>query len=115
LFTEARAFAPEGMILMSTLLQRTLSLLLRFLLAALAAVFALSLLAAGVVVALFVVLRALLTGRRPALWETWRVVRSRQGRWRPTAAADGAAARTGVRRPAADDVTDVEARDIPRS
>lgn len=103
------------MSLIANLLQRMLSLLLRLLLALMAAIFALSLLVAGLGVVVFAVLRALVTGRRPVLWDTWRSVRERQSRWRtPTAPAEVPARAVG-RRPAPDDVTDVEARDIPRS
>lgn len=97
------------------LLQRAVSLLLRLLLAVMAAIFALSLLVAGVGVVVFAVLRALVTGRRPVLWDTWRSVRAQHGRWRTRATPTEVPARAAGRRPAPDDVTDVEARDIPRS
>lgn len=99
----------------STLLRRIVSFGIRLVLAAMAAVFALSLMVAGLVMVLFAMVRALITGRRPVLWQTWRTVRARQRDW-PRPATPGPATRwPRGRQPVADDVTDVEGRDIPRS
>lgn len=97
------------MSLISDILGRLAGLLLRVALALAGALFAASLLAAGLLVMLFLLLRALLTGRKPAAMTAWQHYRqaARQARQAPAA--------FHPRRPGGDaDVVDVQARDIPR-
>ena len=86
-------------------------LVLRLLFALAAAVFAVSLLLAGLLTVVFVLLRALLTGRKPAafvVWQRFRQAASWTPRTRPGAAPSG----PGARVVPADDVVDVPSRDV---
>lgn len=98
------------MSLISDFAGRAIALLLRLVLALAAAVFAISLLLAGLVAVVFMLLRALLTGRKPApvmVWQRYR--QASASRWTRRSSAEG---RDGPRAAVAD-VVDVEARDIP--
>jgi hypothetical protein len=103
------------MSLISDFIGRIVSLALRLVFGLAAAVFALSLLFAGLVAVVFMLLRALLTGRRPApvmVWQHYREAsRASSARWtsRSATAADPVA--KGVRAVPAD-VVDVTPRDI---
>jgi hypothetical protein len=103
---------------------RLIQILMRLTLGVFAAVAVLSLLALGLVMLLLALLRALVTGQRPAAvtaFSRFRQFSGQQmaGRWGGAHnAADGAEAsreRTGGHRPPAitDDVVDVEVREIP--
>jgi hypothetical protein len=99
------------MSLISDFIGRAISLLLRLALALAAAVVAISLLLAGMVAVVFMLLRALLTGRKPApvmVWQRYR--QASASRWTQRAASEGGHGRP---RAAVADVVDVEARDIP--
>ena len=102
---------------MSTLFEliaRLIALLLRLSFYALAAVAAFGILLVGVLTLVWVVLRALLTGRKPMPWLIWQQYRSAAGqtrsRWQARAGqgTEGRPRATG-----ADDVVDVEARELP--
>ena len=86
-------------------------LALRLVFGLFALVFALSLLVAGLIAVLFMLLRSLLTGQRPAPVMVWRRYRaaSQASAERWTRRAPGAQERL---RPAAGDVTDVVAKDV---
>ena len=82
---------------------------LRVVLGAAGLVFMISLLIAAVLVAVFLLLRALLTGRRPAVFTIWQRARStvRPSPWSSGGSARGRSADPG-------DVIDVEAREPDR-
>lgn len=93
------------MSLIAEVLARVTGWALRVVLLAAAAVFTLSLLVAGLLVATFLLLRALLTGRRPEaarVWGRFRAVHTRTPWSRPT----GARGRSSAQ------VVDVEAREV---
>lgn len=100
------------MSLISDLLGRFAGLLLRMALVLAGLVFAASLLVAGAIVMLFLLLRALLTGRKPAAMAAWQHYRqaAAQARQAPSFRSRHAA----HRRDTEADVVDVQARDIPR-
>ena len=87
------------------------NLALRLVFGLFALVFALSLLVAGLIAVFFMLLRALLTGQRPApvmVWQRYRAASQASAeRW--TRRAPGAQERL---RPAPGDVTDVVAKDV---
>ncbi|MBE2263194.1 MAG: hypothetical protein IAE92_10660 [Burkholderiaceae bacterium] len=98
------------MSLISDLIGGVLSLALRIVLALMAAVFAVSLLLAGLFVVVFLVLRGLITGQKAAPTMVWQQYRqASQQRWtrRP-----GAAPGPGQRAADPADVVDVTPRDI---
>jgi hypothetical protein len=102
------------MSLISDFIGSLVSLALRLVFGLAAAVFALSLLFAGLLAVVFMLLRALITGRKPApfmVWQRYRdASRASSARWTGRAATDPAA--KGVRAVPAD-VVDVIPRDIP--
>jgi ornithine cyclodeaminase/alanine dehydrogenase-like protein (mu-crystallin family) len=104
------------MSLITDLVGRLVSLALRLVLGLAAAVFALSLLFAGLVALAFMLLRALLTGRKPApvmVWQRYREAsRASSTRWTGRATPAVTPAAMGVRSTPAD-VVDVTPRDIP--
>jgi hypothetical protein len=102
---------------MPTLFARLIGLFLRLCFYALVAPAALGVLLLGVLVVLWMLLRALLTGRKPMPWLIWQqyraAARSAQSRWTRRAAP-------GTARPAShygstpdDEVVDVQARELP--
>ena len=101
------------MSLISDALGRLAGLLLRVALTLAGLVFAASLLVAGAIVMLFLLLRALLTGRKPAAMAAWQHYRQAADQARQAPAFRSRhAARTG---PGSEpDVVDVQARDVPR-
>ncbi len=102
------------MVLITDFVARIVSMALRLVFGLAAVVFALSLLFAGLLAVVFMLLRALLTGRKPApvmVWQRYREAsRASTARWTSRAVADPAA--KGVRAVPAD-VVDVTPRDIP--
>ena len=104
------------MSLISEIPGRLVSLVLRLVFGLAAAIFAVSLLAAGLIAVLFMLLRALLTGQKPApvmVWQRYRAAsQASSARWsRP--AEPGATAPVKGLRAAPADVTDVTPRDVP--
>lgn len=107
------------MALISDFLGSLMALLLRLSFALAAVVFAVSLLLAGLVAVAFMLLRALLTGQKPApvvLWQRYRAAsQASAARWtrRPGGRSPGnPPSQPGVR-PLPADVVDVPSRDIP--
>ena len=104
------------MSLISDFIGGLVSLALRLVFGLAAAVFALSLLFAGLLAVVFMLLRALLTGRKPApimVWQRYRdASRASSARWTGRAASAANPAAKGVRAVPAD-VVDVTPRDIP--
>ena len=100
------------MSLIAEFASQIVSLALRLVFGLFALVFALSLLVAGVIAVFFMLLRSLLTGRRPAPFVVWQRYReaSKASAERWTRRAPGAP--RGAVRPTADDVTDVTPRDV---
>ena len=104
------------MALISDFLGSLTALLLRLAFALAAVVFAVSLLLAGLVVVAFMLLRALLTGQKPApvvLWQRFRKAsQASAARWTRRPASPGnPPSQPGVR-PLPADVVDVPSRDI---
>ena len=100
------------MSLIAEVASQIVSLAVRLVFGLFALIFAASLLVAGLIVVLFMVLRALLTGRKPApvmVWQRYRAA-SQASAQRWTGRAPDAAGR--ATRPLADDVTDVTPRDV---
>ncbi len=101
------------MSLIADFIGRVASALLRLAFALAAAVFAVSLLLAGLVAVVFMLLRAVLTGRKPApvvVWQRYRAAsKASADRW--THRAGASAARSGARSAPAE-VVDVQARDV---
>ena len=93
---------------MPTLVGRLFRFFLKLVLAVLGAIFALSLLAAALVVLALSLVKALLTGRKPAP----AVVFSRFQRFSPGGVWPGAASRAPQGK---GDVVDVEVREVPRT
>ncbi len=104
------------MALITDFVGRIVALALRLVFGLAAVVFALSLLFAGLLAVVFMVLRALLTGRRPApimVWQRYREAsRASSARWTSRAATAAEPAAKGGRAVPAD-VVDVIPRDIP--
>lgn len=75
----------------------------------LAAVFALTVLCAGLLVVVVMVLRFLLTGRKPAVVTTFTRFNQAAQQFRPGFRTDGA---TGALRPEIADIVDVEAHEV---
>ena len=99
------------MSLISDLIGGVVSLALRIVLALAAAIFAVSLLLAGLFVVAFLLLRGLITGRKAAPTMVWQQYRqASQARWtqRP-----GSPARPGQRTADPADIVDVTPRDLP--
>ena len=100
------------MSLIADFANQIVSLVLRLVFGLFALVFALSLLVAGLIAVFFMLLRARLTGRRPApivAWQRYRAASQASAeRW--TRRAPGAPDRRA--QPADDDVTDVTPRDV---
>ena len=103
------------MSLIFDLVGRIVSLVLRLVFGLAAAVFALSLLFAGLLAVVFMLLRALLTGRKPApvmVWQRYRQAsQASRARWTNRAAPAAAPSAKGLR-PAPADVVDVTPRDV---
>jgi ornithine cyclodeaminase/alanine dehydrogenase-like protein (mu-crystallin family) len=103
------------MLLISDFIGRVVSLALRLVFGLAAAVFAVSLLFAGLVAVAFMLLRALLTGRKPApvmVWQRYREAsRASSARWTARATPSDTPAQKGARAVPAD-VVDVIPRDI---
>lgn len=104
------------MSLISDFIVRIASFALRLVFGLAAAVFAVSLLVAGLVAVVFMLLRALLTGHKPApvmVWQRYREAsRASSARWTDRATPSATPAARGVRSTPAD-VVDVTPRDIP--
>ncbi len=104
------------MSLISDFIGRVVSLALRLVFGLAAAVFAVSLLFAGLVAVVFMLLRALLTGRKPApvmVWQRYREAsKASSARWTNRATSPATPAARGAR-PTPADVVDVTPRDIP--
>ncbi len=99
------------MSLITDLIGGVISLALRIVLALAAAVFAVSLLLAGLFVVAFMLLRGLITGRKSAPTMVWQQYRqASQARWtqRP-----GTAGQPGQRPANPADIVDVTPRDLP--
>jgi hypothetical protein len=103
------------MSLITDFVARIVSMALRLVFGLAAAVFALSLLFAGLLAVVFMVLRALLTGRKPApvmVWQRYREAsRASSARWTDRAMPSDTRAQKGARVVPAD-VVDVVPRDI---
>jgi hypothetical protein len=103
----------------SDFLGSLIALLLRLIFALAAVVLAVSLLLAGLVAVAFMLLRALLTGQRPApvvLWQRYRAAsQASAARWtrRPGSSTPGNRPPQPGMRPLPADVVDVPSRDIP--
>lgn len=103
----------------SDFLGSLIALLLRLIFALAAVVLAVSLLLAGLVAVAFMLLRALLTGQRPApvvLWQRYRAAsQASAARWtrRPGSNTPGNRPPQPGMRPLPADVVDVPSRDIP--
>jgi hypothetical protein len=103
------------MSLISDFIGRIASFALRLVFGLAAAVFALSLLFAGLLAVAFMLLRALLTGRKPApvmVWQRYREAsRASSARWTDRATPSDTLAQKGVRT-VPEDVVDVIPRDV---
>jgi hypothetical protein len=117
------SLAGSGLMsLISDMANQLVSWVLRLVFGLFALAFALSLLAAGLIAVFFMLLRSLLTGRKPApvmVWQRYRdASRASSERWtnrtKPpgTPGPSGAPTARGAR-PASADVEDVTPRDIP--
>jgi hypothetical protein len=104
------------MSLITDFVGRLVSLALRLFFGLAAVVFALSLLLAGLVALAFILLRALLTGRKPApfmVWQRYRAAsKASSAHWTNHATSAATPVARGAR-PTPADVVDVTPRDIP--
>lgn len=110
------------MSLIADMASQIVSLALRLVFGLFALVFALSLLVAGLIAVFFMLLRSLLTGRKPApvmVWQRYRdASRASSERWTSRTKSPGRPGTSGTltaggASPASADVEDVTPRDIP--